>query len=139
MFDDIYEFKVGDIVTLTLKDYGHFEYNIWKVTKHLIGGYIVENLITKDEIWPNYFDVSEWKPDAKNVPYHEGHEIVESFIWNPKHDAYWFCRTCKDELNLDSLFQKKAEEWASKDLELDYALHYTDDDDFGLALLDYDD
>ena len=143
MFDDLYEFNVGDIVTVDLTQYGQFDHNVWKITKHLIGGYVVENLVTKDEIWPNYFDCTKWEPDLGNIPYHVGHEVVISYVSNPKYDAYYYCRDCKEEVKPLELYAKLSE--ARFNIEDDDEWEYPtmgspvvtddDEDDFGYAVL----
>lgn len=136
MFDDVLEFKVGDLVTIDLEKYGEFNYNIWSVKKHLIGGYICENLVTGDEIWPNYFDVYKWEIDLKKVPYHEGHEVVSTFVSNPKYDSYYYCRDCKEEVDPVDLLNKKAHEWANDYKSLPPIPEEDDWDDFGFIDLD---
>ena len=104
MDDNILEkyssYKKGEV--LLVKSYPHEDKNEWEILKYMIGGYELINLKDSSKLLVETFDVDYIVEDIAKIKGHVGHEVVETYVSNPKHDAYLYCRDCKEEVTMNT-------------------------------------
>jgi len=96
MYESIMPHKKGDIITLTR--FPEEEGNEWEITTYLIGGYEVTNVVDGSTLRALTEEVNHAVVDLANIYGHIKHEVVVTYIANPNHDSYLYCRSCKEEV-----------------------------------------
>jgi hypothetical protein len=94
--EHIYPHKKGDI--LCVSRFESRDQNEWNIKEYLIGGYTLINLHTGEVDRFLTEDVDFAEPNLKKIFGHENHEVVVTYVSNPKYDRYIYCRDCKKEI-----------------------------------------
>ena len=96
MYEKYLPHKIGDKVFVTSPQ--SIPDKEWIITKYMIGGYELKEFEGEQNlrVETKYIELAEL--DLEKISGHIGHEVVVSYVSNPKYDSYVYCRTCKTDI-----------------------------------------